>query len=110
MSDSEADGDGADPEAAPGRGEIWIEKYRPERLDDVVGHEDVVERLKRYVDRDDLPHLLFAGPAGTGKCVTGDTPVMTNRGVERIEDVVGSVEGFERPSDDLEVLTFDDGD
>jgi len=54
-------------DAAGGRQEIWVEKYRPERLKDVVGHPDITERLQSYVDRDDLPHLLFAGPAGTGK-------------------------------------------
>ncbi|ADQ65670.1 replication factor C small subunit [Halogeometricum borinquense] len=53
-------------EAATGR-EIWIEKYRPQTLDDVYGQEDIVERLRSYIEQDDLPHLLFAGPAGVGK-------------------------------------------
>jgi len=53
---------------APARGrEVWIEKYRPQRLEDVVGHEAITERLESYIERDDLPHLLFSGPAGTGK-------------------------------------------
>ena len=47
--------------------EIWIEKYRPTRLADIKGHEEIVPRLQSYVERNDLPHLLFAGPAGTGK-------------------------------------------
>jgi len=47
--------------------EIWIEKYRPRTLEDVVGHEAITERLQRYINQQDLPHLLFAGPAGTGK-------------------------------------------
>ena len=46
---------------------VWIEQYRPETLEEGAGHEDVIERLQRYVDRDDLPHLLFSGPAGVGK-------------------------------------------
>ena len=50
-----------------GREEVWIEKYRPQTLSDVVGHETIVERLQSYVDRNDLSHMLFAGPAGTGK-------------------------------------------
>jgi replication factor C small subunit len=50
-----------------GRGEVWIEKYRPRGLDEVVGQDDITERLAGYVARDDLPHLLFSGPAGTGK-------------------------------------------
>ncbi|PSP68826.1 replication factor C small subunit [Halobacteriales archaeon QS_1_69_70] len=47
--------------------EIWIEKYRPQSLDSVVGHDDITARLRRYIAEEDLPHLLFAGPAGTGK-------------------------------------------
>ncbi len=47
--------------------DIWIEKYRPKNLDDVVGQDEIVERLKAYVKTKNVPHLLFAGPAGTGK-------------------------------------------
>ena len=47
--------------------EIWIEKYRPKTLKDVVGQTDIVERLQSYVNTKNLPHLMFAGPAGTGK-------------------------------------------
>jgi len=46
---------------------IWIEKYRPKKLDDVVGQSEIVERLKSYVKTKNVPHLMFAGPAGTGK-------------------------------------------
>ncbi|WP_439028188.1 replication factor C small subunit [Haloarchaeobius sp. DT45] len=101
---SEADETGARP---GGRNEVWIEKYRPDSLDDVVGHEDIIGRLQSYIAKDELPHLMFAGPAGVGKCVTGETPVLTNRGIERIEDVVGDVDGFAEPDDDLQVVTFD---
>lgn len=47
--------------------EIWTEKYRPKTLDEIYGQEQVVERLKAYVKQGNIPHLLFAGPAGTGK-------------------------------------------
>lgn len=47
--------------------EIWIEKYRPKKLEDVVGQDDVIKRLSSYVKSRNLPHLLFSGPAGTGK-------------------------------------------
>jgi len=56
----------ADQEAG-GREEIWLEKYRPQTLDEVLGHEAIVERLRSYVDNDELSHLLFAGPPGVGK-------------------------------------------
>lgn len=46
---------------------IWIEKYRPATLNDVVGQREIVERLKNYVGAQSLPHLLFTGTAGIGK-------------------------------------------
>jgi replication factor C small subunit len=47
--------------------EIWIEKYRPKKLEDVVGQTDVVKRLKAYVQSRNVPHLLFSGKPGVGK-------------------------------------------
>lgn len=47
--------------------DIWIEKYRPEKLDEVVGQKEIVERLKAYSKIKNIPHLMFAGPAGIGK-------------------------------------------
>ncbi|HEC95070.1 MAG TPA: replication factor C small subunit [Thermoplasmatales archaeon] len=47
--------------------DIWVEKYRPKSLTEVVGHKEIVERLSAYVKAKNIPHLLFAGPAGTGK-------------------------------------------
>ncbi|MHC1572157.1 MAG: replication factor C small subunit [Methanosarcinales archaeon] len=46
---------------------IWIEKYRPHRLEDVVGQDEVIRRLRSYVRSGNLPHLLFSGPPGVGK-------------------------------------------
>ena len=45
----------------------WVEKYRPKRLDEITGHEEIVKRLKNYVKRKSMPHLLFSGPPGVGK-------------------------------------------
>ncbi len=47
--------------------EIWTEKYRPSTFEEVVGQEEVVKRVKSLTDSLNIPHLLFAGPAGTGK-------------------------------------------
>jgi replication factor C small subunit len=47
--------------------DIWIEKYRPKVLDEVVGQDQIIDRLKAYVKLKNVPHLMFAGPAGTGK-------------------------------------------
>jgi len=45
----------------------WVEKYRPRLLDDVVNQEGIIKRLKQFVKDTSMPHLIFAGPAGTGK-------------------------------------------
>ncbi len=50
--------------------EIWVEKYRPRTLAEVVGQDEVIERLKGYAERKNIPHLLFSGPPGTGKTAT----------------------------------------
>jgi replication factor C small subunit len=46
---------------------IWIEKYRPRNLSDMVGQKEIVARLQSYVGSGSLPHLLFTGTAGVGK-------------------------------------------
>ncbi|HUK50356.1 MAG TPA: replication factor C small subunit [Terriglobales bacterium] len=49
-------------------GLMWIEKYRPRILDDVVNQTDTVNGLKALLKTPaTMPHLLFAGPPGTGK-------------------------------------------
>jgi len=47
--------------------EVWVEKYRPRTLDEVVNQKEIVSRLKNFVEKESLPHLIFAGPAGIGK-------------------------------------------
>ena len=47
--------------------EIWSEKYRPLKLDEIVNQTHVVERLKSFVKSKTIPHMIFAGPPGTGK-------------------------------------------
>jgi len=46
---------------------IWTEKYRPKEFEDVIGQFEIVARLKAFVGNRNMPHLLFAGPAGIGK-------------------------------------------
>lgn len=45
----------------------WVEKYRPKKLADVVGQKNIVERLQSYVDKRNVPNMLFSGSAGIGK-------------------------------------------
>ncbi|TGO63684.1 hypothetical protein BCON_0011g00240 [Botryotinia convoluta] len=48
----------------------WVEKYRPDTLEDVSGHQDILATINKFVDTNRLPHLLFYGPPGTGKTST----------------------------------------
>lgn len=45
----------------------WSVKYRPKTLDEVVGSEEAVSKVRRIVDRKDTHAILFYGPSGTGK-------------------------------------------
>jgi replication factor C small subunit len=46
---------------------VWAEKYRPQKLGEIINQVHVTERIKAFVKDKNVPHLLFAGPAGTGK-------------------------------------------
>ena len=48
---------------------VWIEKYRPKDLDEIVGQEQVVAHLKSWALSGTVPHSLLFGPHGTGKSV-----------------------------------------
>ncbi|OJD10490.1 hypothetical protein AJ78_08517 [Emergomyces pasteurianus Ep9510] len=48
----------------------WVEKYRPNTLDEVSGHHDIIGTINRFIDTNRLPHLLLYGPPGTGKTST----------------------------------------
>jgi len=46
---------------------VWIEYFRPTELREILGRDDIVERLGAYVESGNIPHLLFSGYPGTGK-------------------------------------------
>ena len=48
----------------------WVEKYRPKTFDEIVSQSVAVNNLKEFVKSGDMPHLIFTGPAGTGKTST----------------------------------------
>jgi len=45
----------------------WVEKYRPRKLEELVNQKGIVNRLQQFINDKSMPHLIFAGPAGTGK-------------------------------------------
>ena len=47
---------------------MWVEKYRPKRLEEVVNQKEVILHVKQFLKNPTtMPHLIFAGPPGTGK-------------------------------------------
>eukprot|EP00095_Tigriopus_kingsejongensis_P002964 snap_masked-scaffold1455_size40601-processed-gene-0.3 protein:Tk02964 transcript:snap_masked-scaffold1455_size40601-processed-gene-0.3-mRNA-1 annotation:"replication factor c subunit 5" len=48
----------------------WVEKYRPNALQELISHEDIISTIRKFISAGKLPHLLFYGPPGTGKTST----------------------------------------
>ncbi len=48
----------------------WVEKYRPNNINDIVHHEFIIQNLKNSIKSNNLPHMLFYGPSGIGKTST----------------------------------------
>ncbi|OYT54695.1 MAG: Replication factor C small subunit [Candidatus Altiarchaeales archaeon ex4484_2] len=104
----------------------WTEKYRPQRLDEMAGQEAIVDRFRAYVKARSMPHLLFAGPAGSGKttaalCITrelfGDVRgnfLELNASDERGIDVVRTkIKDFARTrsiTGDFKIIFLDEAD
>ncbi len=107
--------------------EIWTEKYRPEKLEDVIGQKHVVSRLKAWVKKGSIPNMMFAGPAGVGKTTLAlalakelfgkqwkDNFQETNASDQRGIDVVrGRVKDFARMKSmgsDFKIIFLDESD
>ncbi|MHA2109413.1 MAG: replication factor C small subunit [Candidatus Hodarchaeales archaeon] len=54
---------------------MWTEFFRPRTLDEVVGQQEIVDRLKQLVTRADFPHMLFSGPPGVGKTTSAEAVI-----------------------------------
>lgn len=49
---------------------MWVEKYRPKTFAQIKGQKDIVLKIKAFIAQSNMPHLMFAGPAGVGKSTT----------------------------------------
>lgn len=46
---------------------LWVEKYRPKKIDDCILANELKETFKQFVKQKEIPNLLLSGTAGTGK-------------------------------------------
>ena len=46
---------------------IWIEKYRPSTFEEIKGQSEIKRKVQAFIKQGNMPHLMFSGPAGTGK-------------------------------------------
>ena len=67
---------------------FWIETYRPRTLDDIVHHTRIRDLLREFAAKQNFPHLLLAGPHGTGKSVAIETTLSLMFGVSSISDAL----------------------
>ena len=66
---------------------------RPKRLTDLLGQDRVKENLSILIDAakkrgEALDHVLFYGPPGLGKCITGDSLVLTDKGLVELRTLI----------------------
>jgi replication factor C small subunit len=108
--------------------DVWVEKYRPRRLSEVIGQKNIVERLSAYAKTRSMPHMLFAGPAGSGKTTCAialarelygdewrDNLIELNASDERGIDIVrGKIKDFARAasigSSNFKIIFLDEAD
>jgi replication factor C small subunit len=50
--------------------QIWVDKYRPKKFEDIIGQEYFIKRVKNFIQSKSLPHILFSGSPGIGKTTT----------------------------------------
>lgn len=82
---------------------LWVEKYRPKKFEDFIGSESVKETLQLWLEKKDIPHLLFFSSPGTGKTSIGkmlvnlipcDSLIINAADENGVDDVRNKVQDF----------------
>ena len=100
---------------------LWVEKYRPQKLEEYVGNEHLKQKVNDYLQSGDIPHLLFFGKAGTGKTTLAklivnsidcDHIIINASDENNVDTVRNKVKGFASTVGfkDLKVIILDEFD
>jgi len=100
---------------------LWVEKYRPRKLDEYVGNEHLKQKVSDYLQSGDVPHLLFFGKAGTGKTtlaklivnsISCDYIIINASDENNVDTVRNKVKGFASTIGfkDMKVIILDEFD
>jgi replication factor C small subunit len=100
---------------------LWVEKYRPQKLNEYVGNDHLKEKVSDYLSTGDIPHLLFFGKAGTGKTTLAklivnsidcDHIIINASDENNVDTVRNKVKGFASTVGfkDLKVIILDEFD
>lgn len=100
---------------------LWVERYRPKQFEDFIGSETVKETLKLWLEKKDIPHLLFYSSPGTGKTSIGEMLIdlipcdhlMINASDENgVDDIRNKVQDFciTMGMQNLKIMFLDEAD
>lgn len=100
---------------------LWAEKYRPYKVDDYIGNEHLKETIKSFIEKQDIPHLMFFGPAGTGKTslaklltknISCDVMYINASDENSVENIRTKIKGFASTTgfNNLKVIILDESD
>lgn len=105
--------------------ELWVDKYRPERIEDYIfSDSDQETKIRKFIEEKSIPHLLLSGVQGVGKTALAhvlmkeldvnpmDIKVINaskDNGIDMIRTVVTNF-GEARPWGDFRVIILDEAD
>lgn len=100
---------------------LWVEKYRPNKIENYVGNQEIKDSIQKFISNNDIPHLLFHGSAGTGKTtlaklistsISCDTLYINASDENNVETVRNKIKNFAANAgfSDLKVIILDEAD